>query len=425
MQQNSLDISTKPDYDIEQYRLQMIETTNRPLGSGSHAGVTEVRFMGLTCAAKKFHFRKHQNCKLMEEEYSKRSYEHCSLLGKLRHPNLVQFIGFYCEPDNLVPILVYECLHTTLAGCIESYGLMPDCINYPILKDVATALRYLHEHPIPIPHRSLAASKVLLTRDMTAKLSDIAVRNVTELEQMDTHSTEMDKGRTPPVPHVVIRPALSIELKNDIYAYGLLIIYIASGKSVLSELGALHFSQSVSFCESDLVDLLLTSVDEDHVLLELIEKCLAPEVKSRPSAITVLQKITKISSLYPPVFTNSLEMLEKIRNDAENQLNMKAKLKKLSPECSLDSSQNNELDRLKDLVTKISAQNVVLQARLSSSRSNSISWYENGEGDSPTVDQQKRNLQRQDNLCVSSPLQVCKSVYVYYNMCVASVWDRP
>lgn len=381
--------------ESEQYRLQSVEVTDRILGSGSSTDVIEVRYIGLTCAAKKFHFTRRPGYKSREAEYSRRCHEHCCLLGKLRHPNLVQFIGYYCEPNSLTPVTVYERIHITLANCMENYGPFPDSVNYSVLKDVAMALRYLHELAVPIAHRSLSASKVLLTRDMSAKLSDVGVAGITEMTPNISESSD-----TRYVPQIVIRPSPDEELKNDIHSYGLLMLHVLTGRCLLSEISSLSYNESVSFCESDMVEVLLNDIHDDHVLLHLLEKCLSMDLTSRPSAITVLHKISHVSSNHPPLFTNSLEMLQRIKADAERQLKMK---RLITPQNSLDYSPNNELDRLKELVSKISTQNIVLQARLSS-RSNSVS-YENGEN-SPTMLSQAKGLVRQDNPCITSPLQV-------------------
>ena len=341
--------------------------------------------MGLPCAAKRYHFADDQE---KEKILAKRLCQHSCVLGRLRHPNLVQFIGFYCEENLLMPVLVYECLHMTLATCIKTHGLLPDSINYLILKDVAMALRYLHEHTTPIPHLSLAASKVLLTRDLSAKLSDVGMPGV-----FNPRSTkETDKALSERI--------MDMDLRVDIHSYGLLMMHTITGRNLMSELTVLNNTSSVSFCETDMVEVFLTEVHNEHILLELMEKCLNPEPHLRPSAITVLQKITHVSARHPPPFTDSLAMLQRIKIDAESQMRMEAKVKELTPQSSIDITQDSELDRLKELVDKISTQNVALQAELfSRSRSTSL-CSDNGELHG------KGSLVRQDNLFIRSPLQV-------------------
>lgn len=413
-----------PELELDQYRLQVqdVEVTSNSLGSGTHADVVEVRYMGLTCVAKSFHFVQHNNYRHLIAECRKQCYQHCRLLGKLRHPNLVQFIGLYEQPSkHPLPVFVYESLHMTLAACIAAHGVLPDSVNYSILKDVAMALRYLHEHAPPISHRSLTASKVLLTRDMTAKLSDVGVTSITEVGQHGTGGGTGGGGgggggRGKPdsrhLPAIVVRCSTEVEVKHDVYAYGMLMVHVVSGKTLLSELRALEYSQSLSISEPDLVEALLGEIRDDHVLLDLIERCLKTDPQARPSAITVLHRMTEICGQHPPLFTNSLEMLRRIKDDAENQLSMTARLKTLSPEASFDCSQS-EVERLRELVSKISAQNVVLQARLGGGRGSL--GPENGEGGEEVL-QQMHKLHRQSNHSITSPLHVSQRVVSVYCM---------
>ena len=84
--------------------------------------------------------------------------EECRLLAQMRHPNIVQFIGVYFEEGCRVPILIMEFLPTTLAKCIDRYGVLPEEISYTILHDVALGLYQIHSQTPPIVHRDLSAN---------------------------------------------------------------------------------------------------------------------------------------------------------------------------------------------------------------------------------------------------------------------------
>ena len=389
----------------EQFRLQRLEVTQRMVGRGSHTDVVEVYLMGLMCVAKKFRFAKIEMCRSMQDEYNRLCYEHCKLLGRLRHPNIVQFLGFYSEPGNKIPTFVYEHLHITLSSCLSRYGILPDSTSYSILKDTAMALRYLHEHSTPIPHRSLSASKILLTRDMTAKLADIQVTDITELEESCPQDLEPQEHRsTQFLPKKIIQPSIEAEVKKDIYSFGLLTVHVLTGRDIQTELrlsGCFQFNRSMSISEPDIVEGILSKIRDENPLLNLIEQCLDPSPNARPSTITILQKMVQISANHPLLFPNSLEMLQRIDNDTKNHLNLQAKIKKLSPQHSRMEINESEVDQLRELVTKLSAQNMALQAKLNA-RSNSV-VSENGD--------EKIKLIRQENQYIHSPYEV--SVYNY------------
>lgn len=382
---------------LSQFRLQGVEVTEKILGSSSYAEVVEVRYMGLSCVAKRFTYERYCTSTSMLEKWSRRCLEQCKLLGKLRHPNLVQFIGYYLEPDAIFPILVSERLHITLKNCLDKYGLLPDNMAFSIFRDVALALRYLHEHSPSITHRSLSSSKVILTKDMTAKLGGIRVIDDTSL-----------KKPAPPLPTAEAaarryqKLADTDFIKQDIYLFGLVMLHTITGSELFSS-ECFESYESISFCEADMVHSLLADIPQSHPLLDLMEKCLSMSPEIRPSTVTLLQKLSQVSANSPPLFNNCLEMLRKIDKDAENCVTMQAQLKKLSPQNSQDISQYNEIERLKEIVDRISAKNIVLQARLSSSsRSSSIEY----EDDSRRHSMSQKQLKRQDNQCIRSPLDV-------------------
>ena len=91
----------------------------------------------------------------------RRHWMECVLHCQLRHPNIVQFIGYYNQGN--VPCLVMKLLLSDLSQCIDRFGVLPTEISYSILQDIALGLRYLHEHCQPIIHRNLTAKAVLLT----------------------------------------------------------------------------------------------------------------------------------------------------------------------------------------------------------------------------------------------------------------------
>ena len=164
---------------FDPYKLNRVKVTNRVLGHGSYATVLELEYMGLKCAGKKIH-------ELLLEQggasYSVRRFEEeCRLLSQVRHPNVVQFLGVYFQQGVSTPILVMEFLPTNLTSCIEQYGILPKEISYSILHDVALGLCYLHSQTPPIIHRDLSSNNVLLTLNMTAKISDLGVARILNL----------------------------------------------------------------------------------------------------------------------------------------------------------------------------------------------------------------------------------------------------
>ena len=150
------------------------------LGRGARAGVLEIEYLDLKCASKKLHDWLLNVHGSYTKRIVRRFEEECRLLSQVCHPNIIQFLGVYFQQGVRTPILVMECLPTNLISCIEQHGVLPKEISYPILCDVALGLHYLHSQTPPILHRSLSSKHVLLTPNLTAKISNLGSARVLE-----------------------------------------------------------------------------------------------------------------------------------------------------------------------------------------------------------------------------------------------------
>ena len=305
---------------LERYRLHDIEETGKELGRGSYAAVVEVNYKGLRCAGKKIHRV------LYEQEVGDlvaRFEEECRLLGHLRHPHIVQFIGIYFEPDTNLPVLVMEFLPTTLVQCLDRYGVLPEEINYSILQDVALALRYLHERPQPIVHRDLSANNVLLTSDMRAKISDLGVAKILNLSPAQMSRMTRGPGTPSYMPPEALIPNPRYDVKVDIFSYGVMMVHVLSGQWPLpgepNRVNPNHPTGLTPVSESDRREEYLNVIGHNHPLMELIQRCLSNSPHHRPEAEAVLQRVNEVSSRFPASFTNKIEMMKGYQAKAESE----------------------------------------------------------------------------------------------------------
>jgi len=152
----------------------------REKGRGCYGAVYEVRVSGVPCIAKRLH-----NILLGREREVAVSREgrasviakfrnECLILSKLKHPNIVQFMGVHFGQDDGDITLVMEFVHMDLEKCIRTYPNIPLSYKLSILCDVAYGLAYLHSlSPNPVIHRDLNQGNVLLTEALTAKIADL------------------------------------------------------------------------------------------------------------------------------------------------------------------------------------------------------------------------------------------------------------
>ena len=306
---------------LERYRLSGVQETGRELGRGSFATVVELDYKGLPCAGKKVHRAFYQQG---SGDVVRRFEEECRLLSTLQHPHIVQFLGVYFELQTNVPVLVMEFVPTTLAQCLDTYGILPEEISYSVLRDVAMGLRYLHDRPQPIIHCGLSASNVLLTTDMRAKIADVGITKLVHLNSTRTSETPQSPGMYFYTPPEVLVPEPHYDSKVDIFSYGVMTVHVFSGCWPLPGEATKTDPDDpnrplVPVSEADRREEYLSDIGRDHPLMELILSCLHNNPAQRPEASEILDKVSEIASRFPSSFADKVEMLQKIVSESDQK----------------------------------------------------------------------------------------------------------
>lgn len=157
--------------------------------------------------------------------------DQCVLLSKLRHPNVLQFLGVQVGSEASDFTLVLERPHTSLDDCLgrrkaASSLVLP--VTLSILRDVSLGLLYLHSHSSPsIVHGDLHTRNVLLTRDMTAKIADLGTTKL--LGYNPAAPATLD--HLPPEAMAALRAAPFLSNSNckvDIFSFGVLCLRVAA-----------------------------------------------------------------------------------------------------------------------------------------------------------------------------------------------------
>ena len=245
-------------------RSEEVEMTGPELGRGGWAIVSVATFRGMRVAAKTIHRQiiSHHNVQLFRREMN--------MAARLRHPNLVQFIGATME-GNMV--ILTELMPTSLRAQLQQDIYLQPKIVMSVSLDVARALNYLHQmQPDPIIHRDISSANVLLEPiqrlQWRAKLSDYGTVNL--FHQLETVNPGSPVYAAPEAND----PRLQ-STKMDIYSFGALILEMLTGQLPTPE---------------DRPALLL-KVHHDQ-LLDLIRRCLSERAQDRPDATTFIKELT-------------------------------------------------------------------------------------------------------------------------------------
>ena len=305
---------------FDPYKLTGVRVTDRKLGHGSYATVLELEYMGLKCAGKKIH-------ELLLEQgdasYTVRRFEEeCHLLSQVRHPNIVQFLGVYSQQGVRAPILVMEFLPTNLTSCIEQYGILPKEISYSILHDVALGLCYLHSQIPAIIHRDLSSNNVLLTPNMTAKISDLGVARILNLTPLQVSCMTQTPGTPAYMPPEVMIANPKYDTSVDEFSYGIMMIHMFSGRWPEPQVGPNRTEPDgrlIPVSEAERREVFLRSIGNDHPLMDLILKCINNHPQARAHASEIVERLAEMMIQFPASFANRLEMMRQIEADREKK----------------------------------------------------------------------------------------------------------
>ncbi|XP_010529812.1 PREDICTED: L-type lectin-domain containing receptor kinase S.4-like [Tarenaya hassleriana] len=151
-------------------------------------------------------------------------------IGRLRHRNLAQLLGWCRRRGDL--LLVYEFMpHGSLDKFLFNERPQIELSwdqRFKIIKDVASALFYLHEgYEQVVLHRDVKASNVLLDGDLTGRLGDFG------LARLYDHGTNPGTTRVvgtlgylaPEVPRTG-----KFTTSSDVYAFGMLLLEVVTGR---------------------------------------------------------------------------------------------------------------------------------------------------------------------------------------------------
>lgn len=200
-----------------------IELTNTILGRGAFGEVRIAKWRNIEIACKSLHTADPGAGD--DGQLNNENWRHeIEMLSKLRHPNLVLFLGI-CESPTQTLILT-ELLPCSLYDVLEvnkTELLLPDILDISL--DIANGLDYLHKHNPPIVHRDISAKNILIGGNRT-KIADLGQAKIFGHNTL-SRQTGMPGAMAYSAPEVLTG---KYSAKIDIFSYGILVAQMCSGE---------------------------------------------------------------------------------------------------------------------------------------------------------------------------------------------------
>ncbi|XP_050208095.1 L-type lectin-domain containing receptor kinase S.6 [Mercurialis annua] len=208
---------------------------NRIIGTGASAVVYKGSLPNTgTVAVKRF--------KNAEIECCRNPFitEFATIVGCLKHNNLVQLQGWCCEEGELV--LVYEYLSNgSLAKFLHSNNSSSAYFlswkqRMNVVVGVASALSYLHEEcNRQIIHRDVKTCNIMLDEEFNAKLGDFGLAEIYEHNSLAREATIPAGTMGYLAPEYVYSGIPSV--KTDVYSFGVVVLELGTGKMAVDDDG--------------------------------------------------------------------------------------------------------------------------------------------------------------------------------------------
>ena len=284
--------------------------------------VKKVSLHGTICAAKDIHAILINYASKSELERIKKNFlEECIKCSKLFHPNLVQFLGIhYPSKEAKLPWLVMELLDCSLTEFLKKHDKenVSLFVKASVFCDISLGLQFLHGRNII--HRDLSSNNILLTKYLTAKISDLGVAKLVDPGGSKSHTVVPGTQYFLP-PEVVSEAAKSHYDKSiDVFSLGCIMIHVATHEWP-TPLPETHYDpklkKKVALSEVERRVAYLNQIQGLPELKVLIENCLHDDSELRPNVTTMVNDLGRLKSSYQKNSTfagNEMNAIEFERN---------------------------------------------------------------------------------------------------------------
>ena len=282
------------------------------LGSGSYGGVCKAKCDGLLCAAKIMHPTLFDLRDPGTASYLCKFQEECHLLSLARHPNVVQYLATYYDPDTRLPVLLMELCDESLTAFLErSPGPLSYHIQLNICLDIALALVYLHSNGLI--HRDLTGNNVLMIAGTRAKITDFGMSKLATGNPRMTALT-LCPGNLLYMSPEALDEAKSYTAKLDIFSFGVIVIQILTRQfpNPTNRFRTVHdprYDEEVRLVvpETERRQTHLQLIPDTHSLKPLALQCLKKEMQ-RPSALQLSESLSELKQA--PQYTESVHQAQ-------------------------------------------------------------------------------------------------------------------
>ncbi|XP_019100327.1 PREDICTED: LOW QUALITY PROTEIN: tyrosine-protein kinase ABL1-like [Camelina sativa] len=273
------------DSDCLEYEVLWDDLTiGEQIGQGSCGTVYHGLWFGSDVAVKVFSKQEYS------EEVIKSFRQEVSLMKRLRHPNVLLFMGAVTSPQRLCIVSEFIPRGSLFRLLQKSISKLDWRRRINMALDIARGMNYLHCCSPPIIHRDLKSSNLLVDRNWTVKVADFGLSRI----KHQTYLTSKSGKGTPQWMAPEVLRNESADEKSDIYSFGVVLWELATEKIPWENLNSMQVIGAVCFMNQRLE----IPKDIDPTWISLVESCWHSDTKLRPTFQELMDKLRDLQRKY-------------------------------------------------------------------------------------------------------------------------------
>ncbi|XP_050287530.1 integrin-linked protein kinase 1 [Quercus robur] len=226
---------------------------------------------------------------ISDEEKVKSFRDELALLQKIRHPNVVQFLGAVTQSSPMMIVTEYL-PKGDLRAFLKKKGALKPITAVRFALDIARGMNYLHENKPPIIHRDLEPSNILRDDSGHLKVADFGVSKLMTVKE-DRPLTCQETSCRYIAPEVYKNE--EYDTKVDVFSFALILQEMIEGCPPFSAKQENEVPKVYAAKERPPFN--SPAKHYAHGLKELIEECWSEKPAKRP---TFRQVLTRLESIH-------------------------------------------------------------------------------------------------------------------------------
>lgn len=217
-----------------------------------------------------------------------------ALLQRVRHPNVVQFLGAVTQTSPMMIVTEYL-PKGDLRAYLRRKGALKPAIAVKLALDIARGMNYLHENkPEPIIHRDLEPSNVLRDDSGHLKVADFGISKFLKVAKAVEEDSPIPDACRYVAPEVFKKE--EYDLKVDIFSFALILYEMIEGVSPF------HTKEDneipIAYAKKERPVFRAPPKHYAHGLKELIVECWGEKPTRRPTFREIIRRLDVINKHY-------------------------------------------------------------------------------------------------------------------------------